>query len=504
MRQFGFTLPISVTFLIMTSQAAFAQSCDTKCTTGEQNCMSAALYPYVPNIDDFSTAVCSAWTSANPSQKLYLITDGDVWDGGYTSDPVYTNGSGAQAQIDVFTYDAMYLDYWETQTTPIPASYISDVADFADYAKDRLVNSNNDMTALPLLGCTNLMFYRSGDAELDGVENFTEYLDANGSNIFKSPVPFDSTGVMYDMSGKTTAGVDYMIYGYLNGGAYPDINAAQLDATIVTALTQLSERSSYYNALTGAIPPLPGVEDAYIRAGYFSEGYGRTTIGFSESMSQMSDSTRDSVQLKAFPWSTGANTKNMFYADVVGVNSNSPALAQGSTAPYELANLMTRADVMQASIAPSASDVSYLFPARKSVLANLADSYAPYEQMQSVLDDLPTELVVMPTTDRNAFHSFGGTVRDTVKSQFSGGCDLETSTPIYSNDNAAQVCPAVCSGSGGWSGTWTNETPPAWPNYTACGCNTCTQNSPLPSEQLHRLSVTRNPDDKIHLRYQRN
>jgi thiamine pyridinylase len=503
MRIFGFSLPIIISGLACAAPPALADACNVKCTTGQQNCVAAALYPYVPNIDDFANAICTAWTAEQPNQQLYLIKDGAVWDGGYTSNPVYTDGSGNQTPIDVFTYDAMYLEYWETQTTPVPANYITDAGDFADYATARLVTDGDAMTALPMLGCTNLMFYRSGDGGLDDVATFTEYLDTNGSNIFKSPVPFDDTGAMYDMSGKTTAGVDYMIYGYINSGAYPSMTGA-LDGTIISALTELSLRSSYYNALTGAIPPLPDIDNSYVRAGYLSDGYGRTTIGFSESMSQMSDATLDIIKLKAFPWSTTDSTKNMFYSDVVGVNAASPALGQGNDAPYLLANLMTRADVMQASIAPSASDVSYLFPARKSVLANLADAYPPYEQMQTVLNDRPTELVVMPTTDRTAFHTFGGTVRDTVKSDFSGSCDLESSTIISSNTSASQVCTPLCQNSGGWSGSWTNQSPPAWPAYSACGCNTCTQNSPVPTQELHNMSVAKDPENPVHLRYQRN
>ena len=171
----------------------------------------------------------------------------------------------------------------------------------------------------------------------------------------------------------------------------------------------------------------------------------------------------------------------MFYADVVGVNSKSPALKQNNTAAFKLADLMASADVIRGSIAPPDSDVSYLFPARKSLLSDLANSYPLYQQMQSELNAHPTEMVVMPTTDRLAFKSFGATVQETVRTGFSGGCDLETSPPLSSNAEAAQVCPKVCSDSGGWSGTWTNETPPAWPTYSACGCNICTQSSPLPN-----------------------
>ncbi|WP_417685371.1 thiamine pyridinylase [Roseibium sp.] len=458
------------------AEGAMAQNCDAICTDGE-TCLSAAVYPYVPDMTAFTSAICEAWQSAGNTEKLYLIADENIWDGGYSSDPVYTNGSGTQTPIDVFVYDAMYLEYWKTQTTQIPASLITDASDFVPYADAALKLSNDDMLALPMLGCTNIMFYRTGDAGMAGVTTLSDFQTVNPAGVYISPVPFGMSGAMMNMSGKTTIGVDYMIKGFLDSGSWPSMTS--VDAAIIQSLAQISETASYYNALTGAVPSLPGVEDQYVRAGYFSDGYGRTSIGFSESMSQMSASTRSNLQLRAFPWTDNTSSPNMFYADVVGVNSNSPYLA--STMPFVLANIMTLQATVQTAIAPSATDLSYLFPARVSILNALSSVDPLYQQMSDVLNAKTTMLVTMPTEDRDAFHSFGGTVESAVADAFSGHCDLESTVFPGSNSEAPSICTPLCANAGGWVGSWTNVSPPAWPGYSACGCNQCVSASPLPS-----------------------
>lgn len=456
---------------------AQAEDCSSICTDAE-DCIAAALYPYVPDTGTFSTAICDAWTASGRKEKLYLIADENVWDGGYASDPVYKNGSGTQVPIDVFVYDAMYLEYWKTQTRPVPAGSITNASDFVSYARTALTGSEGSMLALPMLGCTNIMFYRDGDAGMENVTTLSGFLSQNPAGIYASPVPFDDTGAMLNMSGKTTVGVDYMVKGFLNTGSWPSMNP--LDESIVKSMAGIAETASYYNALTGAIPSLPGVEDQYVRAGYFSQGYGRTSIGFSESMSQMSDATRSRLKLKAFPWSDNADAPNMFYADVVGVNAKSAFLDGGGTLPFILADMMTQQTVMQNAIAPPSGDLSYLFPARTSVLNALSAQDPLYAQMNAVLTGKQSILVTMPTTNRDAFHDFGGTVEAAVRGAFTGHCDLESATLPNSNADAPAICEPLCANSGGWLGSWTNQAPPAWPGYAACGCARCTADSPLP------------------------
>ncbi|MCR9255769.1 MAG: thiamine pyridinylase [Alphaproteobacteria bacterium] len=462
---------------LMASKAQ-ADTCDAICTDGE-DCIAAALYPYVPDTDTFATSICSAWSASGKSEKLYLIADESVWDGGYDSNPVYTNGSGTQAQIDVFVYDAMYLEYWKTQTTAVPSNYVTDASDFVSYASTALSQPDGSMLALPMLGCTNIMFYHDGDHGMETVTTLSEFLSVNPAGVYISPVPFGGTGSMLNMTGKTTIAVNYMIKGYLDNGTWPSMTT--LDQSIIDSMADIAETASYYNALTGAIPSLSGVEDQYIRAGYFSEGYGRTSIGFSESMSQMSSTTRGGLELRAFPWTDNTSAPTMFYADVVGVNSSSTFLQNSGTLPFFLADLMTQQAVVQAAIAPPGGDLSYLFPARTSILNALSAQDPLYTQMKAVLDGNTSMLVNMPTTDRSSFHSFGGTVQTAVKGQFEGHCDLASTSFPGSTSQAPQVCDPLCSGSGGWIGSWTNQSPPAWPGYSACGCDICTASTPLPS-----------------------
>lgn len=478
---------------------AVAQTCNSICQNGE-TCISAAVYPYVPDMTAFTTSICSAWQASGRPEKLYLIADEAVWDGGYASNPVYTNGSGTQVPIDVFVYDAMYVNYWKTQTTPIPANQITNASDFVSYAKTALTLPNNDMVALPVLGCTNIMFYRSGDQGMANVDTASEFLAANPAGVYISPVPWGRSGAMMNMSGSTTMGVNYMLKGLLDTGSWPSM--VNIDNSIVQALATLSETASYYNALTGAVPSLPGVEDQYVLAGYFSQGYSRTTIGFSESMSQMSSATRANLQLRAFPWTDNTASPNVFYSDVVGVNSASPFIANGSTVAFILANIMAEQSTVQNAIAPAGGPLSYLFPARNSVLNALSSIDPLYAQMSTVLNSKPTILVAMPTTDRTMFHSFGGSVESAVKGAFSGKCDLDTQTFIGSNAQAPSVCTPLCANAGGWVGTWTNIAPPAWPGYSACGCNTCVADTPLPPNATETLALARK-GPAVH-RYSRN
>lgn len=474
----------------------FAEDCDKICTDGE-NCITAAVYPYVPDTKSFTSSICSAWNKSGQTSKLYLIADENIWDGGYSSNPVYTNGSGTKTPIDVFVFDAMYLEYWKTQTTPVPSGFISNQSDFVPYARTALTLHDNSMLALPMLGCTNIMFYRDSDKEMDSVTTLSKFMSVNPKGIYISPVPFDSTGAMMNMSGKTTIGVDYMVKGFLDNGKWPSMNP--LNPAIIQSMAELAETASYYNALTGTIPPKQGVEDQYIRAGYFSDGYGRTTIGFSESMSQMSANTRSQLKLKAFPWSDNNNAPVMFYADVVGVNSSSPYLNNNGTLPFILANIMTEQHVMQSSIAPSSGDLSYLFPARTSVLNTLSQQDSLYNQMAMILDSGTSILVNMPTTDRDSFHSFGGTVETATSKMFNGHCDKESSVFPGSNSQAPSICTPLCENSGGWIGSWTNKSPPAWPGYSACGCAKCTSKSPLPQSVIES-----EPSASALLRYNRN
>ncbi|MFT7130344.1 MAG: thiamine pyridinylase, partial [Gammaproteobacteria bacterium] len=172
------------------------------------------------------------------------------------------------------------------------------------------------------------------------------------------------------------------------------------------------------------------------------------------------------------------------------------------TLPFVLANLMTEQATMQNAIAPAGGALSYLFPARNSVLNALSVVDPLYTQMAAVLNDKPSILVSMPTDNRDTFHDFGGSVQTEVFDGFSGSCDLASTEFPDSNAQAPAICTPLCENSGGWIGSWTNQSPPAWPGYSACGCAQCTASSPLPSTAVENTAmVTKGPALK---RYHRN
>lgn len=63
----------------------------------------------------------------------------------------------------------------------------------------------------------------------------------------------------------------------------------------------------------------PEDNDAYIRAKWFKEGYGRAYLGYTEAMSNMGDYTNN-LDFKVISYCKEDNIP-VFYGDVVGVNS---------------------------------------------------------------------------------------------------------------------------------------------------------------------------------------
>jgi thiamine pyridinylase len=64
--------------------------------------LTVALYPSVPRTAQFEAAIRAAWSKVHPADQLSFINDGNVWDGGYHTNP--------PANVDVFVFDAMYFE----------------------------------------------------------------------------------------------------------------------------------------------------------------------------------------------------------------------------------------------------------------------------------------------------------------------------------------------------------------------------------------------------------
>ncbi|NET56591.1 MAG: hypothetical protein F6K47_10605 [Symploca sp. SIO2E6] len=91
MRKFlncGLILVLLLTMLMSRTGTALANP--TELTVG--------LYPYVPRIEQFQTAIQNQWDKVHPEVSLKFL-DENEWDGGYDQDP--------PQNADVYVFDAL-------------------------------------------------------------------------------------------------------------------------------------------------------------------------------------------------------------------------------------------------------------------------------------------------------------------------------------------------------------------------------------------------------------
>ncbi|WP_293064545.1 MULTISPECIES: hypothetical protein [unclassified Moorena] len=87
--------------------------------------LKVALYPYVPRLEQFQTAIQAEWDLVEPNVPLNFVPSED-WDGGYSKNP--------PEDADVYVFDAMFFDYFRNQNwlEPIQASEIKNLEDFVE------------------------------------------------------------------------------------------------------------------------------------------------------------------------------------------------------------------------------------------------------------------------------------------------------------------------------------------------------------------------------------
>lgn len=436
--------------------------------------LKVALYPYVPRVQQFQDAITAAWAMVQPQVNLVFIPSSE-WDGGYNTNP--------PPDADVYVFDAMYLALFQSQSNLVPflPTEIDNVGDFLPYAIDG-AKSGNNFLAIPLLGCANILFYQKSDSVLAQANTITGVTQALNQCTYTSLIPPDRRGIMIDMAGGTTNAALYADIDHAITGTYPlpQPPATGLDPRAIAAMKQLFATASFYNASDDT-------SDAYQRSAWFSQGYGRAVVGFTESMSEMSAQTLANVAFKVMPLSDDPANPPLFYSDMVGVNTttqsrNTTALAK------QLANVIASSGTVVASFKGTQTDPSpqYLMPARPSVFAALAPTYPIYADMVALTQTNPKLFAL----DQNA-RSWVGSVKNAIKTDYRAnylcGCDFPANQPIANNGAAPAICNPVCSQHAGWNGNWTNAYPV---QGSVCQCNACPlQSSPVAMQRTPPMSV---------------
>lgn len=422
--------------------------------------LTVALYPYVPRYEQFVTAITSAWAAVEPGVTLDFVPK-DQWDGGYSMNP--------PDNVDVFVFDAMFFNDFRANgfLESIAPNEVQNAGDFVDYAREGVQYQGN-YYALPLLGCSNVLFYKEDDQQLANATTFDEVTGTLNQCTFTSQIPPDRRGLMLDMSGGTTNAALYLDIAHGLTGTYPlplPPNEQSLNTDAVADQRQLLATSSFFNATV----PTAG---EYERAEWFSEGFGRATIGYTESMSQMSDATLSTIAFKVMPFGDGTQ-RPLFYADVIGVNTTTVARGTRDMA-VKLANVMASSDTMVASVGATASEPrpQYLMVTRTSAFQTLGAQFPIYQKMHGLVTGNDPLLFTLDADARDWLSSMKGVIRSDARENFPCGCDFKAATVIPDNSAAAAICDQTCSSHGGWNGQWTND-PPAATGGSVCGCNAC-------------------------------
>jgi thiamine pyridinylase len=425
-------------------------------SSAQAQTLTVALYPYVPRILQFETAITAAWSKVQPNVPLKFINDLSVWDGGYNTNP--------PAQADVFVFDAMYFEQFRAHDlVAMNPNEIQNADDFLPYARGAVI-VDGDYYAIPQLGCANILFYNTNDAPVANATTLGQLQDAMKQCTFTSEIPPDRRGLMLDMAGRTTNATLYLDIAHSVNGIYPLPQPVQPDATYIGDQKTILNISSFWNITSQNA-------NAYVRGVWYSEGYGRAFMGFTETMSAMSTEALATIGFKVMPLSNTASNRPLFYVDAVGVNTTTRQRGTRDLA-VQLANIIAATDTIVASFqAPNAgANPQYLMSVRNSVFQQLGQRYPIYQRMyQLALSSNPLAFKL----DKNArtwIDSTAKTIRKEVRANYVCGCDEEAPRPIMDNADAQNVCPAVCTAHGGWNGQWTNQ-PPAV--ASVCGCNAC-------------------------------
>jgi thiamine pyridinylase len=345
-------------------------------------------------------------------------------------------------------------------------SEIQNADDFLPYARNAVVVDGN-YYAVPQLGCANILFYNVNDTALATATTLTQVQSALHQCTYTSEIPPDRRGLMLDMAGSTTNATLYLDIAHSANGRYPLPQPTAPDPSYIAGEKTMLALSSYWDVTS----PNP---DAYVRGDWYSHGYGRAIVGFTETMSAMSAPALATIGFKVMPLSDTTSNPPLFYVDAVGVNTSAVSRGKRDLA-VQLANIIAATDTMVASIRAPQPDKNpqYLMSVRTSVFQRLAQDYPIYGRMFQLAQSSKPVAFKLDKDARAWALAKGDIIRTKVRENYACGCDQTASRPIADDVDAHSVCPSVCNMHGGWNGQWTNQ-PPA--PGSVCGCNACPAN----------------------------
>jgi len=366
------------------------------------------LYQYVPNLAQFQAEITSAWNAYGNGVALNFVPF-DC----YSSDP--------PPSLDVFVFDGIFLsnfaDAPNSFLRPFGPGEIDNQTDYLPYAIAGCIE-NGSYYALPQIGCTNILYYRSGDSKMAAVQTLEDLWTALGPATYTWPQPPMGSGFMMDFSGGTTDACAYIAAYESFYNTYtttpPTPSASNLDPSVLQELGKMVQMAGPAQAAYVDATP-------YQRAQWFDGGTAEAMVGFTEAMSQMPNNLAN-VEFKEMPMG-GKPSFSLFYVDVVGVNSS----VTGTSAEIyavQLANLMSSSQVLVNTFGTQGANglPQYLMPVRTSVFQQLGTTYPVYKAMYNLILSLNPKFFRLGPTSRNWLNGNKNGIRQVILSM--GGSEV--------------------------------------------------------------------------------
>lgn len=351
--------------------------------TAARRPLSAVIYDWIPNLEEYMTTMERDFETAYPEIDLQVILLPD-----YYSDP-----SGLfTAKADVWELDEGYLREFIAQDKlqPLLDSEVPSSDDFLQIVKDVAV-IDGTWWGIPHWTCTNFLFYNKNDTELADTKTFSELEKVIGGK--DHPL---GQGLLCDMLGSYRTEEMYKdtlmdlypddpvkFYSYVNKD---NINQQAID--IEKRMVAMMDPGN------GANPINDKITDDLMQK--FVYGNGRAFVYYSEVLGYMANIIEQAQAL----YDTTISLDDIAIMPFVQSNSGKSA-STGYTDSFCLDKLITdqkRADALTfiqfvtstdenvRQVAPPTGPVRYLSPARMSVYedANLLKTSPLYIQMLPV------------------------------------------------------------------------------------------------------------------------
>ena len=337
--------------------------------------LRVSLFKWVPNQKAMEEVIQKRWQKLHPAKPLEWVK-WDCYDGNPPSN------------IEVFETDAIFLDHMVANNCASPIS-LEDVVGLDDYMEFAIRGSMVDgvLYGVPRIACTPVLFYRTGDKEIEQAESLDDLFAAIGYSDGKSEVLPKNEGLLVSLEGGTTDACLFLdaiadlSNKYSTVPTLPGVD--ELDEDALASVRMLAFMAGRKQALFenwddddgNGIPDGVGQ-----RSRWFAEGRGRALIGWTERLAHMPVEYHKNVSVRTLPLESHAlstdKTKtptqvNLFFVDTLCIN---PMLrGERRKLAMEFVTLATSPEVVAESFlvkVDRSKSPQYLLPVRKSVIGD--------------------------------------------------------------------------------------------------------------------------------------